>query len=1002
MGDWVVTGVRTDTPAGFGELLRQYRVAAGLSQAELAERAGLSVHGISDLERGARTRPYPTTRRRLARALELTEVASAALQASARPTGGARPDPGRRLSGGGGRLPGSLTSFVGREQDLAATHSLLAHHRLVTLVGTGGIGKTRLALQLAAETRDDYPDDVWFVDLAPLADATLVPQAVAAALGVHERPRQALTATLVGALRERRLLLVLDNCEHLLDGCARTGQLLLDGCRHLRILATSREALGLAGEAIWRVPPLPSPDPERLWGVEDLGGYAAVRLFIDRARLAWPSFEVTVRNAPSLALLCHRLDGIPLALELAAPRISALTVEQLADHLDDRFRSQVAGSRTALSRQKTLTATLDWSHDLLAADERQVFRRLAVFAGGWLLEAAEAVCADDQLRADEVLDVLERLVAKSLVQADCRSDAARYWLLEPVRRYAGARLAAAGEAPRVRDRHRDWYLALTERAEPAVFGPEQLAWLARLEAEHDNLRAATAWSLATAPEYAVRLLAAIWPFCQRRSHYAEWARWLGRARPLTEQPVPRSRAWAGILLGAAQLAFERGDRVEARVQAEASVGIARGSGDEALVARGLRELGLLLTDTGEMDRAEQVLDEALALSRAAGDQHGINLGLQFRGITVLVRNEYDRARTLLEQALGFMERFGGDRFYMAPTLAYLGRAYREQGDLERAEAVTSAGLRIARELGSTWQEGVILHYLGRVALSRIDLIRARAYGQEGLALGQAMRNDDVVAGNLDLLGRVAWAAGDTRGAIRLLEEALALRRPGGHWREIADVLRVLGLALRDAGDDTEAASRLREGLALAVSLGDRLLMVGLLEGLARTEAVHGDPARAARWLAAAAAQRRAIGAALPSIERPAHDATVSTVQAALGAAALSVAWAAGEASSLELVATEAARLARTAVACTNTERLAGFGTRAALSDRESAVAEWVARGLTNRQIAAGLTISVRTVDRHVANILDKLGLSTRAQVAAWVVARRGAWPSGTGLGSPDE
>jgi predicted ATPase/class 3 adenylate cyclase len=375
-------------------------------------------------------------------------------------------------------LPVQLTSFIGRKREMAEVKRLLAESRLLTLTGSGGCGKTRLALQVAADLLEEFPEGVWLVELAPLADPGLVPQAVASVLGLREEPGRSLTATLTDALRARSLLLVLDNCEHLLSACAQLVESLLHACPQLRVLASSREGLGIGGEQTYPVPSLSLPDPQRLPALDELQEYEAVRLFAERAGLSQPRFAVTAANAPSVVQVCRRLDGIPLAIELAAARMKALPVEKIAERLDDCFRLLTGGSRTALPRQQTLRALIDWSYNLLSEPERTLLRRVSVFAGGWTLEAAEAVCAGEAecagappgplpgIKAWEVIDLLTSLVEKSLVMYEEQGGEARYRLLETVRQYARDRLLETGEAAAVRGRHRDWCLALAERAEP--------------------------------------------------------------------------------------------------------------------------------------------------------------------------------------------------------------------------------------------------------------------------------------------------------------------------------------------------------------------------------------------------------------------------------------------------------------------------------------------------------------------------------------------------------
>jgi predicted ATPase/transcriptional regulator with XRE-family HTH domain len=532
----------------FGDLLRRCRLAAGLTQETLAERTGLGVRSIQHLEGGAHL-PHRKTIDRLIRGLGLApeersqfarvaQLTTRRREAVSVPSGG-MPDDARHRSPGH-NLPAPLTSFVGRAADVTAITDLLRKGRLVTLVGVGGCGKTRLALVVAERIRETYPEGVWLVELAPLADSALLPKAIAVAVGVQEQPEQSLHETLVTYLRSRRLLLVLDNCEHLIADCARLTDNLLRACPALAVLATSREALGIAGEVAWRVPSLSIPERGRVLTDRDdpvasLFSAEAAQLFWQRARMVEPSFTLTSENAGAIAEICCRLDGIPLAIELAAARIKVLSAEQVAAHLNDRFQLLTGGSRTALPRQQTLRATLDWSYNLLSDPERTVFRRLSVFAGGFTLDAAEAVGRGlgegrqgvDQsggilpptppIPATEVLDLVSRLVDKSLVLVEKRNAEARYRLLETVRQYGHERLVDAGEAGATADRLAEWCLTLTERAEAELIGPREVYWLERLEVENDNLRAALRWCQNRSPAVEIRLAGSLEQFAKRFS-----------------------------------------------------------------------------------------------------------------------------------------------------------------------------------------------------------------------------------------------------------------------------------------------------------------------------------------------------------------------------------------------------------------------------------------------------------------------------------------------------
>ena len=456
------------------------------------------------------------------------------------------------VTSGAHTLPTQLTSFVGRAREMTDLVALLATTRLLTLTGPGGCGKTRLAWQVAATVRPSFPDGVWWVELATLTDPALVPQAVATALGVQEQPDRPLTATLGAALQARAALLVLDNCEHLIDAVAHLAETLLGGCPALRIVATSREALRIPGETSWSVPPLSLPDPSSPTGSETRDHSEAVRLFIERVTALMPTFVVTATNIPVIVEYCRRLDGIPLAIELAAARANVLSVEQIAGRLDDALRLLKSSSRAAPPRHQTLRTAIDWSYRLLPEAEKLVFRHLAIFAGGGTLEAVEAVCADEAPTADAdeaMVDTLSRLADKSLIVVDVRWGEARYRPLETLRQYGHARLVEAGEEGAARRRHEAWYLALAERADAGLVGPQQAAWLDRLEREHDNVRAVLAWSLERGDgSVAAQIGARIWRFWLYRGYLSEGRRWLARALALVHTPAA-SRA--AVLRGAA-------------------------------------------------------------------------------------------------------------------------------------------------------------------------------------------------------------------------------------------------------------------------------------------------------------------------------------------------------------------------------------------------------------------------------------------------------------------
>ncbi|MGH2389011.1 MAG: ATP-binding protein, partial [Chloroflexota bacterium] len=578
----------------FGKLLKRYRLAAALTQEALAERARLGVRSIQALEGGG-SRPQRDTVRRLVAALVLDEGDRTRFAAAGTPAprgipaGSVVAPPPRHALNPRHNLPRALSSLVGREAERREVPALLGEARLVTLTGSGGVGKTRLALAVAGELVDHYPDGVWLVELAAQAEPVLVPGAVAAALDVREEPGRLLTATLQDSLRDRRLLLVLDNCEHLVAACADLAAALLRACPGLRILATSREGLQVSGECLWRVPSLTVPDPGHPLPPELTGSYEAVRLFVARARERRSDFTLNSQNARAVAEICARLDGIPLAIELAAARVGSLAVEGVAARLDDRFRLLTGGPRTALPRQRTLRAALVWSYDLLSEQEQVLLDSLSVFVGGWTLQAAEAVCGVGGAEGErlggsadlpdvgtwEVLDLLDRLVNKSLVQAEERAGGeVRYALLETVRQYGQERLSAAGDAEATRRRHLAYFLALAEEAAPRLTDPEQGVWLGRLEADHDNLRAALGWARDSGvAEPALRLAAALWRFWATRGYLSEGRGWLEAVLADSEQRWPTARAMA--LNGSGILAHHQGEYGRAETLHEESLALRR-------------------------------------------------------------------------------------------------------------------------------------------------------------------------------------------------------------------------------------------------------------------------------------------------------------------------------------------------------------------------------------------------------------------------------------------
>jgi predicted ATPase/DNA-binding CsgD family transcriptional regulator len=628
-------------------------------------------------------------------------------------------------------LPLDLSSFVGREKELAEVERLLENTRLLTLTGSGGCGKTRLALAAANELVEGFEDGVWLVELASLADSSLVPQAVASTLGLREQPGRSPTEVLSYYLGSRKVLLVLDNCEHLIEACAELAEALLHSCPELRILATSREALGITGEVAWLVPSLSLPDLRRLPAVESLPRYESARLFVERAVAVKPSFVLTEQNAVAVAQVCYRLDGIPLAIELAAARAKVLPVEQIADRLDDSFRLLAVGSRTAMPRQRTLHATMDWSHDLLSLEERALFRRLSVFAGGFTLEAAESVCTGGGLERDEVLDLLSHLVDKSLVIMREEGGEGRYRLLETVRQYGREKLSESDEAEQASERHAGYYLALAEEAEPELKGAGQVAWLEQLEREHDNLRAAMVWLLERGEsEKAARLGWALWLFWGIRAHFAEGRRWMEQALSAKGSAAMSAPARAKALYVAGMMANYQGDHGSAEPLVEESLGLFRALEDKLGTAYALSNAGFAASGQGHHQRAITFNEESVHLFLEVGEKWGAAIQFCFLAVAWRDRGDHGRARRLAERGLA-LSREVGERQTLCAALYTLATLAQAEGDHERARDLFEEGLTLSAELGNEADVAHCLEGLASIAGAEGSIARAaRLWGAE--------------------------------------------------------------------------------------------------------------------------------------------------------------------------------------------------------------------------------------------------------------------------------
>jgi predicted ATPase/DNA-binding CsgD family transcriptional regulator len=913
-------------------------------------------------------------------------------------------------------LPAQLTSFVGRHDALDAVTGLLYQDRLVTLTGSGGCGKTRLALHAAAGCVGRHPDGVWLVELAPLADPGQVPAAIAAALSVREPGAASGPADLAAAIGERAPLLVLDNCEHLARGCAEVAEQLLLACPRLSILATSREPLGVPGEVTWRVPSLSFPaGPARVSG-DELGRFEAAALFAERSRRARPGFALTEANAGPVAEICRQLDGIPLAVELAAARTRVLSPGQIAAGLRDRFGLLTGGPRTALPRQQTLEASVAWSYELLGESERALLRRLSAFAGGFTVAAAEAVGADPGpagagggTEPGQVLGLLSQLADKSLILPG--DDAgARFGLLETIRHYARGRLAEAGEANRTGRRHFEFFLAAAGRRPDE--GED--AYRERVRADHDNLRQALEWAAGQDdPGLLLGLAARLGAFWSLSIHLAEARQWLSTAvdRGTAADPALRARALGRL----AQVASLAADMPTAMAAGTAGLGLLRRLGDQDGMIVALTSLGSSATIMGEPDAGRPYLDEAVALAEQLGDQRALAYALALLGRTAVnSARERDAGRRALRRSadvaracgardieaiavclLGVLDgqdcrpaesiaqlnralpglREAGDGFFLSFCLVALVHDHALLGDFEAAEAACAELDAIGEAMGAA-RLYFAAEARGWLAFCQGQWPQAVSAFREQLSYFASVALRGMFAGNL------AWSellAGQPEAARSRLDDFIAAADPGRTC--LARPLAVRALVARadgDLGRADELASA-----AVAASPADpfgRLTVWTCLAVLAAIRADGGSHEVAARLAGAAAAFARDTALArLPAVG-DLIDAAAQAARAALGRGGFAGAWAEGQAMTLEDAAGYASR---------------GRGRRrrpdhgwAGLTPTELTVARAVADGLSNPQIAERMFISRRTVATHLTSIFRKLGVSSRAELAA-AAARRG-------------
>jgi predicted ATPase/DNA-binding CsgD family transcriptional regulator len=856
-----------------------------------------------------------------------------------------------QLKAGFHNLPAQLTPLIGREQEIQAVCSLLRRPevRLVTLTGPGGVGKTRLGLQAATGLLDEFAGSICFVPLAPISDPDLLAPTIARVLGLKETGDQPLLDLLKGSLRDKRLLL-LDNFEQVLAAVPWLAELLAV-CPHLKILVTSRALLRIRGEHEFPVPSLALPDFTHLPESEALSQYAAVALFLERARAVKTDFQLTPANTRAVAEICIRLDGLPLAIELAAARIKLLPPQALLARLRHRLQVLTSAAQDVPTRQQTLRNTLAWSYDLLDAEEQQLFRRLSVFVGGCTLEAVEGLStALGEMPAD-VLDGVASLMDKSLLQqTEQKEEEPRLLMLETIREYGLEALAASGEMESTRRAHATYCLQLSEQAELELGGPQQAAWLERLEQEHDNLRAALQWSIERGEtqhsmEMAMRLGGALRLFWWARGHLSEGRSFLERA---LASGVSLADTWidpsvrAKALSAAAQLAFIQSD----------------------------------------YERTEVLCEESLPLYRELGDQHGIAYSLYRLGNVAWVRSDTAKARSLLEEALALSKEVD-DKEYMAYSLFSLALVASSQGEYARACALYEEGLTMHRELGN--KRG-IAHTLSQLAqalfVSHGDQARVRSLLEECLVLSREVGFKEGIAAARCLFGQLALGQGDLMTARSQVEESVMLYKEMGHRHGTAESLAVLGQVLAAQGDSAAARLLYEESLVISGAVGEQWVIAARLVGLGEVVAAQQKLEWAAQLWGAAEALREAIGVPIPPVELADYKRSLSAARVHLGERTFAAAWAQGRAMTPEQAL--AAQGQKPAPSLTTTVTSSPTYP-AGLTAREVDVLRLVAGGLTDQQVAEKLVLSPRTVHSHLSSIYSKLGVTSRSAATRYAI-----------------
>lgn len=834
-------------------------------------------------------------------------------------------------------LPTQLTSFIGREREISEITKLIAEHRVVTLTGSGGAGKTRLSLQVGAECLEQFQNGVWFVELASLTEPSLIVGAVMSVLGWHEKDND--IHALAKYIGGQSLLLILDNCEHLIENCARLTENLIQACPKLRVLASSREALGIAGEHPYRVPSLPFPDPKHLPSLDGIATSESVRLFIERVKTFIPSFSLTEKNASSVAQICSHLDGIPLALELAAARAKVMSVEQMASRLGDIFNLLTSGSRTALPRQQTLRALIEWSYELLSDSEKSLFRRLAAFSGGWSLEAPESVCSVEG--GASVLDDLARLVDKSLVVKEELNGEARFHMLETIRQYAEFKMFASEEVDDVKNRHRDWFMQLAETAEPKLRTGEQVTWLNQLELEHDNLRAAMNWSIEQKHiEQALRIPSALAYFWEIHGHGEEGREWFKQAFAIDEDAKKNNPlAWANATRGLVALSAFTSQFQAYQPQMKEALNIFREHGDEFKEGYTLYHLAYFPLFAGDHETAKSTFEESFGVHKKINNYWGMGECVHCIAHIAEQQGSVDEAQNLFNQSLEMLKPIG-DCYGLYHPIGDTALIALNKGELNTAKKLLEDSIQAYEELGN--REWVLINAqrLAEVLYEQGEYENARKAFQHNLETAIEISNLDQMFWNTYLKGKVELAEGNLSSARQIFDEAFAIAEKNNNQNHIGWVKATLGLVDCYEGNFAHGKELIEIGIekvrkeyppdaphlltyrshalwlekdlqAAVHSYRDTITELHgnyrfiripeCLEGLGKIAATQNDFERAARLFGAAEAMREKMGTPIPPVQRGDYENKVSELRAGMGDVEFKRTWDEGRAMSKDEV-----------------------------------------------------------------------------------------------------